>query len=154
MLNEYFQTTDYTNLPLTQQQGLGINKDIEFVKGCDFYKKYYDQPDKNVLQKLRVRYYQIAQFDDNGKVAIRSFLFEGESSKGACFFTYKMIEIKDYQLDKDKLDKFLQTIRMKKLNNKDPNFKIMYKFHPTYNFIYTNPPTGNDINECVSDLLN
>jgi hypothetical protein len=54
---------------------------------------------------------------------------------------------------KNKIDKFVEYLNSKqKLNKK--NFKIMYKFHPVYNFEYTNPPTGNDINQCQSELLN
>ena len=64
-----------------------------------------------------------------------------------------MKEIKDYKIDKKKLNKFIIFLdKEKKKSNKI--FKLMYKFHPVYNFNYTNPPTGNDINECVSELIN
>ena len=152
MLDEYFKTTDYKNLSITPEQGLLIGKDIQLVKGSDFHKNIYEIPDQNMVQQITVRYYQIAMFDEFGKCAIRSFLFKGTTSKGACFFDYKIEELKDYLLSKEKIDKFVKTLdKEKKKNNK--SFKLMYKFYPVYNFDYTNPPTGNDINQCQSELL-
>ena len=153
MLDEYFKTTDYNNLKITPEQGLLAGKDIQLVKGSDFHKSYYNTPDKNIIQNINVRYYQIAIFDELGKCAIRSFLFKGITSKGACFFDYKIIEIKDYQLSKDKIDKFVKYLDNEKSKN-NKKFKLIYKFHPVYNFNFTNPPTGNDINQCQSELLN
>jgi len=152
MLDEYFQTTDYKKLKLTPEQGLLIGKDIQLVQGSDYHKQYYDTPDQNIIKKNIVRYYQIAMFDENGKCSIRSFLFDGITSKGACFFDYKIKKLKDYQLTKNKINSFVQFLDKEKKKNKD--IKIMYKFHPVYNFNYTNPPTGNDISECYSELLN
>ena len=152
MLDEKFKTTDYKNLSITPEQGLLIGKDIQLVKGSDFHKNIYEIPDQNMVQQITVRYYQIAMFDEFGKCAIRSFLFKGTTSKGACFFDYKIEELKDYLLSKEKIDKFVKTLdKEKKKNNK--SFKLMYKFYPVYNFDYTNPPTGNDINQCQSELL-
>jgi hypothetical protein len=153
MLDEYFKTTDYKNLPITRDQGLLVGKDIQLVKGSDFHKNIYEIPDKNMVQQITVRYYQIAMFDEFGKCAIRSFLFKGTTSKGACFFDYKIEELKDYVLSKDKIDNFVKMLDKEKRKN-IKNFKLMYKFHPVYNFEYTNPPTGNDINQCQSELLN
>jgi hypothetical protein len=153
ILDEYFKTTDYKNLKITPEQSLLVGKDIQLVKGSDFHKNIYEIPDKNLIKELTVRYYQIAMFDEFNKYGIRSFLFKGTTSKGACFFDYKMIEIKDYQLSKRKIDKFVDYLnKEKKKNNK--KFKLIYKFYPVYNFNYTNPPTGNDINQCQSELLN
>lgn len=155
MLDEYFKTTDYKNLKISPEQGLLAGKDIQLVKGSDFHKPYYQIPDQNCIQNILVRYYQIAMFDEFGKCAIRSFLFKGNTSKGACFFDYKMEEIKDYNLSKNKINNFVSTLEKQIKNNKNnKNFKIMYKFHPVYNFNFTNPPTGNDINQCQSELLN
>lgn len=153
MLDEYFQTTDYANLKITPEQSLLVGRDIQLVKGSDFHKNFYDIPDKHLVQSIDVRYYQIAMFDEFGKCAIRSFLFRGTTSKGACFFDYKIIELKDYKLSKNKINKFVKTLDKEKRKN-NANFKLMYKFHPVYNFEYTNPPTGNDINQCQSELLN
>jgi len=153
MLDEYFKTTDYKNLKITPEQGLLAGKQIQLVKGSDFHKNYYDIPDKNLVQNIIVRYYQIAMFDEFGKCAIRSFLFKGSSSKGACFFDYKIIELKDYQLSKDKIDKFVKYLDGEK-NKSTSKSKLIYKFHPVYNFNFINPPTGNDINQCQSELLN
>ena len=152
MLDEYFKTTDYENLKITPEQSLLVGKDIQLVKGSDFHKGYYEKPDKNLISTIVVRYYQIAMFDEFGKCAIRSFLFKGTTSKGACFFDYKIEELKDYQLSKDKIDKFVKMLDKEQKKN-NSNFKIMYKFHPVYNFNFTNPPTGNDINQCQSELL-
>ena len=109
MLNEYFKTTDYKDLKVTREQGELIGKNIEFVNGSDFHNNYYKTPDKNLKDNILVRYYQIASFDEFGKCAIRSFLFKGETSKGACFFDYKIKELKDYKLSKNKIDEFVQT---------------------------------------------
>jgi len=153
MLNDYFETTDYQNLKLTKDQSLLVGKDIQLVKGSDFHKGIYDIPDQNKVENITVRYYQIAIFDDFGKCSIRSFLFEGTTTKGACFFNYKIKELNDHKLSKDKINEFVKYLDKEKLKN-NRKFKLMYKFYPVYNFDYTNPPTGNDINECVSDLLN
>ena len=151
-LDEYFKTTDYKNLKITSEQGLLVGKDIQLVKGSDFHKGIYEIPDKNLVREITIRYYQIAMFDEYGKCAIRSFLFKGTTSQGACFFDYKMVEINDYLLSKKKVNKFVKfLVGEKKKNSK---FKLMYKFYPVYNFNFTNPPTGNEINQCQSELLN
>ena len=152
-MDEYFKTTDYKNLKITPEQSLLIGKDIQLVKGSDFHKNYYDIPDKNNIRNIKVRYYQIAMFDEYGKCDIRSFLFSGTTSKGACFFDYKIVELKDYKMSKDKINKFIKFLDKVKMKNNSTH-KLMYKFHPVYNFDYTNPPTGNDINQCQSELLN
>lgn len=154
-LDSYFKTTDYKNLKITPDQGLLVGKDVQLVKGSDFHKSIYNIPDPNLVQKITVRYYQIAMFDENGngKCAVRSMLFKGTTSKGACFFDYKMVEIKDYQLSKKKINKFIAFLDKEKTKN-NSGFKIMYKFYPVYNFNFTNPPTGNEISQCQSELLN
>ena len=50
---------------------------------------------------------------------------------------------------------FLVTFEKNRKTIKTPkgDFKTMFKYYPVYNFDYTNPPTGNDINECMSELL-
>lgn len=154
-IDEYFKTTDYKNLKITPEQSLLVGKDIELVKGSDFHKGIYEIPDKNMVREITVRYYQIAMFDEYNKCDIRSFLFKGSSSQGACFFDYRMIEIKDYKLSKRKINKFVNFLEKEKEKKKNNNkFKLMYKFYPVYNFNFTNPPTGNDINQCQSELLN
>jgi hypothetical protein len=154
-LDSYFKTTDYKNLKITPDQGLLVGKDVQLVKGSDFHKSIYNIPDPNLVQEITVRYYQIAMFDENGngKCAVRSMLFKGTTSKGACFFDYKMVEIKDYQLSKKKINKFVAFLDKEKTKN-NTRFKIMYKFYPVYNFNFTNPPTGNEISQCQSELLN
>lgn len=152
-LDDYFKTTDYKNLKITSEQGLLVGKDIQLVKGSDFHKSIYDIPDKNLVREITVRYYQIAMFDEFNYCNIRSFLFKGSTSKGTCFFDYKMIEINDYKLSKKKIDKFVRFLdKQKKKNNS--KFKLMYKFYPVYNFNFTNPPSGNEISQCQSELLN
>jgi hypothetical protein len=153
MLDEYFKTTDYKNLKITPEQDLMAGKQIQLVKGSDFHKGFYETPDKNVVQNILVRYYQISMFDEFGKCAIRSFLFKGQTTKGSCFYDYKIIELKDKLLSKNKIDQFVKYLDKEKTKN-NSNFKLMYKFYPVYNFNFTNPPTGNDINQCQSELLN
>jgi hypothetical protein len=165
VIDEKFKNSYYNNLNTKQKQNnqqnnqqnnehdLLINKDIQLVKGSDYHKGIYDIPDKNLLQEIIVRYYQIAMFDEYNKCSIRTFLFKGSTSKGACFFDYKMIEINDYQLSKKKIDKFVKFLDKEK-NKKNSKIKIMYKYYPVYNFNFTNPPNGNEINQCQSELLN
>jgi len=152
-LDEYFKTTDYKNLKITPEQGLLVGKDIQLVKGSDFHKCIYDIPDKNLVREITVRYYQISMFDQYGKFAIRSFLFKGTTSQGACFYDYKMVDINDYLLSKRKVDKFVNYLDKEKKKN-NSKFKLMYKFYPVYDFNFTNPPTGNEISQCQSELLN
>ena len=152
MLNEYFTTTDTTNIMVSNNQKKSIDNDVQFVKGSDFYKGYYDE---NIVKKVLVRYFQFAIFNENGKRAVRSYLFEGVSSKGACFYDYKIINIKNYKISEENLDKFVKQITNKKpINTEDGEFRTMFKYYPVYNFDYTNPPTGNDISQCQSELLN
>ncbi len=33
-------------------------------------------------------------------------------------------------------------------------FRVMFKYYPVYNFDYTNPPDGNELSQCQSELLN
>jgi hypothetical protein len=152
MLNEFFQTTDVANMPLNEEQKKAIKKDVQFVKGSDFYKGYYKE---DVLPKMYVRFFQLGMFDGHdGKRPVRSFLLEGETSKGACFYEYKVKEIKDYRISQKTMEKFVDSIKNKKtIKTPKGDFKVMFKYYPVYNFDYTNPPTGNDINECMSELL-
>ncbi len=73
MLDEYFKTTDVSNMEITPEQKQSINKDIQFVKGKDFYKGFYE---KNIVHKVLIRYFQFAIFNEHGKRAVRSYLFE------------------------------------------------------------------------------
>ena len=89
-LDEYFKTTDYKNLKITPEQELLVGKNIQLVKGSDFHKGIYEIPDRNMVKKIIVRYYQIAIFDEFGKCAIRSFLFISVSVYiMPRFFTFK-----------------------------------------------------------------
>ena len=112
-LDEYFKTSDYTNLKITPEQKLHIGKEIQLVKGSDFHKNIYDIPDANLVKDILVRYYQIAMFDEVGKYTIRSLLFKGNTSN-CNFFEYKIIEIKIYKLSKRKLDKFVNFLDKEK----------------------------------------
>ena len=153
MLNEYFKTTDVSNLNITPQQQQSMKKDFEFVKGKDFYKGYYEQ---NQVHKVFIRYFQFALFDEHNKRAVRSYLFEGTSTQGGvCFYNYKIIELKDYSISAESLDKFAKQIKDQPSKaTPEGEFKVMYKFYPVYNFAYTNPPDGNELSQCQSELLN
>ena len=149
-MNKYFETTDYTNFIPTKQQQDSLKKNFEFVKGCDYYKGYYD---KKIINKILIRYYQLAIFNEKNKKCIKSYLFSGESSKGACFYDYKILEIKDYSINIDDFSKFLKILENRSKNN-NLEIKIMFKFYPVYNFEFTSPPSGNEISQCYSELLN
>ncbi len=153
MLDEYFKTTDIANMEITPEQKQSIKKDIQFVKGKDFYKGFYEQ---NIVHKVLIRYFQLAIFNEHGKRAVRSYLFEGRNTQGgACFYDYKILEVKDYQISEEALEKFVN-----KIKNQPPKatpegeFKVMFKYYPVYNFDYTNPPEGNELSQCQSELLN
>jgi hypothetical protein len=163
-LDHYFnQQFDKDKIVLPQEQKDSIEKHFEFVKGSDFCKGYYDE---NTVTTTYVRFYQIAMFNDysknvlesgialvpkNGKRCIKSFLLRGKNAKGACFFDWEIVEIKNHKISEKKLNTFIEYLSLNK-NNKS-NIKIKHKFYPVYNFDYTDPPTGNEVNECVSELL-
>lgn len=126
----------------------------EFIKGSDFYPNFYDQ---SITKEIYIRFYQITLFNNQNKRMIRSFLIKGKTSEGACLYDYKIIESKIYSISERKLNKFinyLTNIFPKQKNNIDNDIKIKYKFYPAYDFVNTPPPNGNEINECVSELLN
>lgn len=163
-LDHFFnQPLDNDKIVLPQDQKDSIEKHFEFVKGSDFCKGYYDQ---TVVETTYVRFYQIALFNDyskkvlesgialvpkDGKRCIKSFLLRGKSAKGACFFDWEIVEITKHKISEKKLNTFIEYLSSNK--NKKSNIKIKHKFYPVYNFDYTDPPSGNEINECVSELL-
>lgn len=153
MLDEYFKTTNISNTKITPEQQRAIVKDIQFVKGKDFYKGFYEQ---NIVHKVLIRYFQFAIFDEHGKRAVRSYLFEGTNTQGgACFYNYKILEVKDYQITPEALDKFVKKIQNQPAKaTPEGEFRIMFKYYPVYNFAYTNPPDGNELSQCQSELLN
>ena len=147
---------------VTQRQKAAMEPKFDFVSGSQFHTGFYDQP---VVNTVYIRYYQIAQFNTfppavsqdgisivpkNGKRQIRSYLLKGKSSKGACFFDYEVLSIKDHKISEKKLSNFIDYLNELP---KNPNHKIKYRFHPVYNFDYVDAPSGNEINECVSELL-
>lgn len=153
--------TDKIVLPANQQHS--VEKNFEFVKGSDFCKGYYNE---NVAETKYVRYYQIAMFNDysrkvlesgialvpkDGKRCVRSFLLKGSSSKGSCFFEWNVLEVKNYKITEKKLNTFIEYLTS--INTKKSNIAVKHKFYPVYNFENTAPPSGNEINECVSELL-
>jgi hypothetical protein len=124
----------------------------ELIKGSDFYQNFYDQ---SITKEIYIRFYQITLFNNKNKRLIRSFLIKGKTSEGACLYDYKIMEAKIYYINERKLNKFINYITnilpIQKPNN---DIKIKYKFYPVYDFVNTPPPNGNEINECVSELLN
>ena len=164
---DLFQTTDYTNFVPNNDQATAIKKNFNFVKGSDLYKGVYDIVDADV-KNVYVRYYQIAMFSEhedndnysqnennNAKRVIRSYLFKGQSGTGACFYNYKVIQLKNYSINENDVDKFVNAIKKKsKQNYKNNNeLKIVFKYYPVYDFTYTAPPTGDEISQCYSQLL-
>jgi len=148
--NNLFKTTDYTNFVPSKHQQQSIDKSFNIVKGSDLYKGFYDNDIHNTTTNINVRYYQIAMFNVNeDKRNIRSYLFKGQSSNGACFYNYKISEMKDYSINENKLNDFINAIKKSKNNN----LKIVFKYYPVYNFDYTSPPTGAEISQCYSELL-
>lgn len=131
-----------------------MSEQYEFIKGSDFYPNFYDQ---TITKEIYIRFYQITLFNNQDKRLIRSFLIKGKTSEGACLYDYKIMDVKIHKISERKLNKFinyLTNILPKQRNNKDNDIKIKYKFYPAYDFVNTPPPNGNEINECVSELLN
>jgi hypothetical protein len=154
---------DNNKIILPPNQKESSETQFEFVKGSEFCKGYYNE---TVIDTKYVRFYQIAMFNDyskkilesgiamvpkDGKRCIRSFLLKGQSAKGACFFDWRVLEVKEHKISEKKLNTFIEYLSSN--NNKNSNIKIKHKFYPIYNFENTDPPTGNEINECVSELL-
>lgn len=152
-LDEYFKTTNLDNINITPDQKKAIDKNYHFVQGKDFYKGFYEE---NIVHKILIRYFQIAIFNDHDKRAIRSYLFEGKSTDGgSCIYNYKILEIKDYNISEEALDKFIKKIQnIPSKATPEGEFKVMFKYYPVYNFDYTNPPEGNELSQCQSELLN
>ena len=153
-LNDFFKTTNIKNMNMNmeEEQSNRIKKNFDFVKGSDFYKSYYDV---KLDTSMKVNYYQISLFEENDKRTIRLYSLLGESSKGTCFYNYKIVYVKDYKVSEEQLNKFVKYLNKKMENKtKDSNhIRITYKYYPVYNFKFTPPPTGNEINECYSELL-
>jgi hypothetical protein len=163
-LDKFFnQQLKQENIVLPKHQKESVEKHYEFVKGSDYCKGYYDQ---SVVETTYVRYYQIAMFNDyskkilesgialvpkDNKRCVRSYLLKGKTSKGACFYEWEIVEVKNHKISEKKLNTFIDFLNSNP--NKKSNLRIKHKFYPVYNFDYTDPPTGNEINECVSELL-
>ena len=151
-MNEFFKTTDYNNLPLSESQNKTLGKNIEFVSGSDFHTGIYDV---KVESHKSVKYFQLALFSQDNKRAIRLYKLEGTSPVGGtCLYEYKVIEIKDYLLPDEYFKRFENQLKNDKSASNDSNIKIMFKYYPVYNFSFTDPPSGDDIKQCTSELLN
>jgi hypothetical protein len=164
-LDHFFsQHLEQDKIKLSKNQKESLDTQFEFVKGSDFRKGYYDE---NIIESSYVRFYQIALFNDyskkvlnsgialvppNPKRCIRSFLLKGKSAKGACFFDWEVLEVKNYKISEKKLNTFIEYLS--KGTDFKTNIKTQHKFYPVYNFDYTEPPSGDEINQCVSELLN
>ena len=129
-----------------------MSEKYEFINGSDYYTGFYDQ--KN-MSEVYIRFYQITLFNNDNKRLIRSFLIKGKTSEGACLFDYKIINMKIYKINERKLNKFINYItNIYPTQNNQNDIKIKFKFYPVYDFTNTMPPNGNEINECISELLN
>lgn len=118
----------------------------EIVKGGEKL-GYYDI---KITKDVRVRFFQIAQFDVAGVFAIRSYLFEGNGTNSGCFYEYKLVNMNDYKLTKRELKQFVKTLMDKK---DTPTYKVMYKYYPVYELTFTNGPSGQELSQCTSELL-
>lgn len=149
-MDEFFKTTNYNNLPVSESQKRGLGKNIQFVNGSDFHTNIYDvKVDKHKI----VKFFQLGMFSQDNKKAVRLYILEGTSPVGGtCLYEYKILKVKDYFLDDDYFEKFEKNI--KNSQNKHDDVKIMFKYYPVYNFKFTAPPSGGDITQCVSELLN
>ena len=117
MLNNCFKTTELDKLKVTREQQNLINKDIEFVRGSQYYPKYYDIKDESIQNTL-VKYYQITIFQENNLNSVRSFLFEGSTNNVPCDYNYKILKIKENKLNKEDLNKFVSLLDREKKKKK------------------------------------
>lgn len=150
-MNEYFETTNYNNLPVSESQNKALGKNIEFVSGSEFHTNIYDI---KVASHKSVKYFQLALFSQDNKRSIRLYILEGTNPvSGTCLYEYKVLKIKDYLLSDEYFDKFEKRLREQKSQNNNPDIKIMLKYYPVYDFNFTDPPSGDDITQCISELL-
>lgn len=151
-MDEYFKTTDFNNLPTSKSQNNALAKNIQFVNGSDFHTNIYDI---NHVQHKLVKFFQLGMFSQNDKKAIRMYILQGTAPVGgSCLYEYKVTKIKDYSLNNENYSKFEKELIEKNAINSKSDIKIMFKYYPVYNFDFTSPPSGNDINQCTSELLN
>lgn len=149
-MSDFFKTTDYNKLPVSESQTRALGKNIQFINGSDFHTNIYDV---KVASHEIVKYFQFGLFSQDYKKAIRLYILEGTAPVGGtCIYEYKILKIKDFLLNKEYFEKFEQNI--KNSLNKNNKVKIMFKYYPVYNFKFTAPPSGNDITQCTSELLN
>ena len=93
-------------------------------------------------------------FSQENKKAIRLYTLEGTSPVGGtCLYEYKVINIRDFTLENSYFDKFEKNLKEQNSNNNENDLKIMLKYYPVYNFDFIEPPSGNDVNQCSSELL-
>lgn len=150
-MDEFFKTTDYNNLPVSESQKKSLGKNIQFVSGSEYHTNIYDI---NVANHSTVKFFQLAMFSQNNQKAIRLYTLEGNNPVGGtCSYEYKVLNVKDFTLDNSYFDKFEKSLKEQNSNNSKNDIKIMLKYYPVYNFDFTEPPNGNDINQCTSELL-
>jgi hypothetical protein len=120
-----------------------MNNKYEIVKGSEFI-------DTQKTPELTIKYFQIAEYKNtNQNYNIRMYIFKSSSCMGVgC--EYKIMDVKNYELDKYDLKIFKKVLKNSK-NTKD--LKIMYKIYPYINFDMVLPPSGNDLSQCTSELL-
>jgi hypothetical protein len=126
---------------------------LHFISGSDFYNHSLNL--SNHSKPIFVRFYQITSFSNNNNLhSIKSFLFKAKKSNGSCFLYFDTIETNFYTIHHDKLNHFINHLNSNSdKSNNSQIFKIKYLFYPVYDFSITPPPSGNDINQVVSDLL-
>lgn len=146
--DDYFKTTSYDDI-FTDNIEPDMNNNFTIVKGSDLYN---DVHDKNINNIIYVKFYQIAIFPDNNMRHIRSYLLKGNNSEGSCFYNYEIKKIKNYKIKNDDVKIIINNIE-KNIKKNNKNMRYKYLQYPVYNFNTTPPPNGNEINECVSELL-
>jgi hypothetical protein len=127
--------------------------DFQFVYGSQYYN--HSNNINHSSKPIFVRFYQISFYhNDNDLHSIKSFLFKAKNSNGSCILYFDTVEVNSYSLHKDKLNHFINHLKSNS-DKSDINkvYKVKYMFYPVYDFTITPPPSGDDINQAVSDLL-
>jgi hypothetical protein len=147
-LDDYFKTTSYNEISAEIKEPFTDNN-FTFVKGSDLYNDANNDKFDNTIY---VKFYQIAIFSNNDMRHVRSYLLKGSNSEGSCFYNYEIKKIKNYKIKNDDVRLIIDSIEKNK-KKAEKNIKYKYLQYPVYDFSNTPPPNGNDINECISELL-
>ena len=132
----------FTNVPHNEKVK------FEIVHGS----KVHKENTKLVPQHCQntVRYYQISMFNNlDGKRFIRALVLKQENENGICSASYKIEDVKEYELAEDKTITFVNFLKQQEpINGNTVKFRLMPYVDNTMPY-----PTGNELSAFTSNLL-